>query len=134
MYWMLLPFRRYAEFSGRSRRLEYWMFMLFNILVMAGLVIAMASFGSLSEDSLFSGITGILFVIYFMIVLVPSVAVQVRRFHDQGRSGWMILLGLIPYIGGLISFVFMCIPGDVGENEYGPDPKDDGSAVANVFA
>ena len=56
--------------------------------------------------------------------IIPSIAVQVRRFHDQDRSGWMILLGFIPYVGSIIVFVFMCLSGTRGPNRYGPDPLD----------
>jgi uncharacterized membrane protein YhaH (DUF805 family) len=63
-----------------------------------------------------------LLVIYALAILVPSLAVQVRRFHDQDKSGWFILLGFIPAVGGLIVLVFMCLPGTPGSNQYGPDP------------
>ena len=66
------------------------------------------------------GVMGIL----VLALLVPSIAVQVRRFHDQDRSGWMVLIGLIPYVGGIIVLVFMCLEGTRGPNRFGPDPKD----------
>lgn len=65
-------------------------------------------------------------------MFIPGLAVQVRRFHDQDKSGWFILLGFIPYIGGLILFVFMCLEGTRGPNRFGPDPKDPYSE--DVFA
>jgi uncharacterized membrane protein YhaH (DUF805 family) len=74
------------------------------------------------------GLVGIILLAF----LIPSIAVQVRRFHDQDKSGWFILLGLIPYIGGIILFVFMCIEGTRGPNRFGPDPKDPYSE--DVFA
>ena len=127
MEWMLLPLRRYADFSGRSRRKEYWMFALFNLLIMLGIAILAGMFGGLTGDnagaSSLSGIFIILFGIYALAILVPALAVQVRRFHDQDKSGWFVLLNFIPYIGGLIVFVFMCLDGTKGENRYGPDPK-----------
>ncbi len=110
MEYMLMPLKRYADFSGRSRRMEYWMFVLFVTLVFIG---------------------GIAFLgIFYLAILVPMLAVQVRRFHDQDKSGWMVLLNFIPYVGGLVVFVFMCMEGTRGPNQYGPDPKGDQS---NVF-
>ncbi len=69
-------------------------------------------------------------------LFIPSLAVQVRRFHDQNRTGWLVLLGFIPYVGGLIVLAFMCLPGTPGPNRYGPDPKDPTGTydVDNVFS
>ena len=129
MEWMFLPLKRYADFSGRSRRLEYWMFSLglaiFFVLVVT-CVIAIAVAGQNSDRAL--PVAMVLFVglamIAWLAVLVPSIAVQVRRFHDQDLSGWFVLLGFIPYVGGLVILVFMCLPGTKGDNRYGPDPLD----------
>jgi uncharacterized membrane protein YhaH (DUF805 family) len=128
MEWMLMPLRRYADFSGRSRRKEYWMFALFNVIVMAGIGIVGAVLGGFSlsdsgEMSVGSGLMLGLISIYGLAIIVPALAVQVRRFHDQGKSGWFVLLGFIPYIGGFIVLVFMCLDGNKGENRFGPDPK-----------
>ncbi len=70
-----------------------------------------------------AGIVGILLLIYGLAVLIPSLAVGVRRMHDQDKSGWFILLGLIPFVGPLILLVFFCLEGTNGPNQYGPDPK-----------
>lgn len=123
MDWMLMPLRRYAEFSGRSRRKEYWMFVLFTILVGAALAIVAWLLGGLSgpePSGLFLGLLGI----YALALIVPSIAVQIRRMHDQDKSGWFVLLGFIPYVGGLVMLVFMCIEGTRGPNRFGADPKD----------
>lgn len=136
MEWMLLPLRRYADFSGRSRRMEYWMFSLgvtiaFLIigLVFGGLLGLLAGSGTSNPDGspsaglLGGGMLGVgLFLILALALLIPGLAVQVRRFHDQNLSGWMVLINLIPYLGGLVVLVFMCLPGTVGANKYGPDP------------
>ncbi len=126
MYWYLEVFRRYAEFSGRSRRKEYWMFALFNILFIFGLAMIMAVLASIFGD------TGIVFIIpviiliiYFAVVFIPALAVTVRRLHDTGRSGWFILLNFIPYVGGLIVFIFTVLDSEPGENKWGPNPKED---------
>lgn len=125
MEWMLMPLKRYADFSGRSRRMEYWMFTLFIFLV----YIVLAVLGAIGGETV-GGIMGILLMIFALGIIVPAIAVQVRRFHDQDKSGWFVLLGLIPGIGGLIVLVFMCLEGTNGPNQYGPDPKGAGDPGA----
>ena len=132
MKWAVMPFVRYAQFSGRSRRKEYWMFTLLNSLVLCAIGALM--YATISPDNLpmhptESGV-GIAFIVWIMVVFVPSWAVQVRRFHDQDRSGWLALLALIPYIGGTIVLGFSLIEGTAGPNRYGPDPKANGSLLA----
>ncbi|WP_421848561.1 DUF805 domain-containing protein [Novosphingobium sp.] len=129
MEWMLMPYRRYADFQGRSCRREYWMFTLLSVIVAFGTVVLMASGGGLSANgeaapSVLFWIGGAILVIWGLGSIIPSIAVQVRRFHDQERSGWMVLLGFIPYVGGLIVFIFMCLSGTRGPNRFGPDPLD----------
>ena len=130
MDWALLPLRRYADFSGRSRRKEYWFFFLFVMvasLVLTALSVmlgGLAANGAGEEAALpFTGMGLLLFGLFFLAILIPSIAVQVRRFHDQDRSGWFVLLNLIPYLGGLIVLVFMCLEGTRGPNRFGADPK-----------
>lgn len=130
MEWMVLPLKRYADFNGRSRRMEYWMFTLFQVILYIVLgVAAVILFGAgettagSDVGALFASPVFLVIVFAGLAMLVPSIAVQVRRFHDQDKSGWLVLLGLIPYIGGLIVFVFMLLEGTRGENRYGPDPK-----------
>lgn len=131
MDWMILPYKRYFEFTGRSRRQEYWMFTLLQFLIILGIVAVAFAFSGAGEDAamlvLYGGIG-----IWFLASFIPSLAVQVRRFHDQDLTGWLVLLGFIPYVGGLIVLVFMCIDGKRGPNKYGPDPK--GGVDPNVFA
>ena len=124
MKWYLKVMRdNYANFNGRARRKEYWMFTLFFMLFLLvpsfvfGLLIGMFP----SETVLISG--GIILAALYFIHLVPALAVTVRRLHDTGKSGWLYLLALIPYIGSLIIFIFTVIKGDRGDNKYGPDPK-----------
>lgn len=139
MEYMFLPFKRYLEFSGRSRRMEYWMFTLLNVIIVFGLLFAMLGAGGLASldqlDAegpafLFGGM-GILILLWALVVLIPSIAVTVRRLHDRDMSGWWYLAfvfgGAIPYIGFLISIAFlvlMFLPGTEGPNRFGPDPKD----------
>ena len=130
MHWMLLPLKRYADFTGRSRRMEYWMFSLG--LAMAVFLFICAMFASFdfrgnTEDMGFPAMVILFFglgIVGWLAIIVPSFAVSVRRFHDQDLSGWFVLLGFIPYIGGLVMIVFMCLPGTKGDNRYGPDPLD----------
>ena len=135
MEWMILPFKRYAEFSGRSRRKEYWMFVLLQILLLVPLILIVSALAGPSADPADPfGSPAMIAVlgVYFLVFFIPGLAVQVRRFHDQDKSGWFILLGFIPYVGGLITLVFMCIEGTRGPNRFGPDPKD--PYTEDVFA
>ena len=132
---MILPYRRYADFSGRSRRKEYWMFTLFWWIVLLLLMVPMLALGPSGESTSTNAIGalwGLLIVAFIFGSFIPYLAVTVRRFHDQDKSGWMILLNLIPYIGGFIILVFMCTEGTRGENMYGDDPK--GSIDFDVFS
>lgn len=138
MEWMILPLKRYADFSGRSRRKEYWMFALLNVIIVIGLFVIGGMLGGIEPDSSGEASGGSivflgLFGIYGLAILVPSLAVQVRRFHDQDKSGWFVLLSLIPYVGSLIVFVFMCLDGTKGENRFGADPKMNDN-VGDVFS
>ena len=122
MEWYLKVMRdNYANFNGRARRKEYWMFTLFFLLfaLLAGFVIGILS----AVGETVAMIVIILAVVWYLAHLVPSLAVTVRRLHDTGKSGWFYLLAFIPYIGGLIIFIFTVIEGDKGDNKYGLDPK-----------
>jgi len=113
MNWYLAVLKNYAGFEGRAHRTEYWMFALFNFLI--SLVIA------LIEGMLNIGQT--LGILYALAVLIPSLAVTARRLHDTGRSGWMILICLIPIIGCIWLLVLACLDSQPGTNQYGPNPK-----------
>ncbi|MER7948798.1 DUF805 domain-containing protein [Streptomyces sp. NPDC096079] len=113
MNWYLEVLKKYVAFSGRARRKEHWMFLLVNIIA----VIIVASV------DLAIGTFPLLYPIYFLAVLLPHLGVTVRRLHDTGRSGWMILLGLIPLVGAVILVVFLATEGERQQNAYGPNPK-----------
>jgi uncharacterized membrane protein YhaH (DUF805 family) len=148
--WMILPFKRYAEFSGRSRRMEYWSFMLLNFLVyLVFLALMMAggfSIAAMTEMGGAAPAAGPIFYIgagllglYMLAILIPSIAVVVRRLHDRDMSGWwylgVIVASMIPVVGfiaGIAFLVLMFLPGTPGPNRFGPDPKD--PASADVFA
>ena len=149
MEWMILPFKRYAEFTGRSRRMEFWMFTLLNAIVYAVLMFVvfgaagMASFADpetaeAGVGALFGGL-GLLIVVYALAVLIPSIAVTVRRLHDRDMSGWwylgFVVAGLIPFlniVSAIAFLVIMLLPGTPGPNRFGPDPK--GAVDPEAFA
>ncbi len=114
MNWYLEVLRKYAVFSGRARRMEYWMFLLINVIIAVAFAII---------DSLL-GIQGVLGGLYSLAVLIPSIAVAVRRLHDTNRSGWWILINFIPLIGLIIFIVFAVQDSTPGANRYGPNPKE----------
>ena len=125
MDWMLMPLKRYADFNGRSRRKEYWMFSLFTLIVYAVLYALMIMGTDFQNGELgaLGMLAACLLFVFGLGVLVPSIAVAVRRFHDQDKSGWFVLLVFIPFVGGLIMLVFMCLEGTRGPNRFGEDPK-----------
>jgi uncharacterized membrane protein YhaH (DUF805 family) len=129
-----MPFRRYADFSGRSGRQEFWMFQMFNLLVyvvLGGTSLVYFMHNASTVDYApgrpvpVPGIVGVVLLCFYVLAaFIPAVAVQVRRFHDQDKSGWFILLGLIPYAGALILLIFMLLEGTRGPNRFGADPRD----------
>ena len=176
MNYMFAPLKRYADFSGRSRRREFWLWWLFNMIIVGVLctVIAIAVFGSVAdlahraESGEFAnyappegtapgyvelngqkyavppelvaqammgslGIPFIILMIWSLATLIPNLAVAVRRMHDQDKSGWWVLIGLVPLIGGIWLLVLYLTGGTPGPNRYGPDPKGQ-VAGAQAFA
>jgi len=119
MNWYVKCLKQYADFSGRARRKEYWMFVLFNVLISIALGIVDGVLGFSAEASSI----GILGGIYSLAVLIPGIAVCVRRLHDVGKSGWYYLLFLIPIIGAIILLVWFCTEGERSTNAWGEDPK-----------
>lgn len=119
MNWFLIALKKYATFEGRSRRSEYWYFVLFYLLIYIGLFVLeglVSGFGG-------AGSVGILPGIFALAMLVPSLSVGVRRLHDTGRTGWWLLIALIPLIGGIVLLVFTVQDSDPGSNQYGENPK-----------
>ncbi len=146
MHWMILPLKRYAEFSGRSRRMEYWMFQVFFFLALLVLCIPLVLSIVLTEDlqkgseapGPFFWLSIALVVLFWLAMIIPGIAVTVRRLHDRDLSGWIYLgvivcsfVPLVSFITGIAFLVVMFLPGTVGENSYGPDPKD--PSRASVF-
>jgi uncharacterized membrane protein YhaH (DUF805 family) len=128
MEWALLPLKRYAEFTGRSRRKEYWSFFLLMLAVY--IVVGMVD-GMLGMGGMVGGVYGPLSLLAALFFLVPGIAVGIRRLHDTERSGWWLLIGLIPLVG-LVLLYFFVLEGTKGPNSYGPDPKEGEAAAATV--
>ena len=131
MEWMTLPLKRYAEFGGRSRRKEYWMFALLLLIlgVIAAAIDIMLGFGMTYRDLSSTGYgvaaathNGPVEIVLWLATFIPSLAVTVRRLHDLDKSGWWLLIILVPFIGAIVLLVFMCIEGTRGANRFGPDP------------
>ncbi|MEU0407388.1 DUF805 domain-containing protein [Streptomyces griseorubiginosus] len=112
MSWFIEVLKKYAVFSGRARRKEYWMFALFaTIIYVVFLVLSIVTKQS--------------WIVFLPILafLLPGLAVTARRLHDTGRSGWWILFQLVPIAGPITLFVFSVLDGEPGDNKYGPNPK-----------
>ena len=117
--WYRVVLTKYADFSGRARRKEYWYFALVNVIANIVLAIADVLIGFEISPGL-----GILRLVYTLAVFSPSLAVAVRRLHDTGRSGWWWLIALVPLVGIIVLIVFLAEDSDPGEsNYYGPNPK-----------
>lgn len=119
MKWFLAALKKYADFSGRARRSEYWYFALFFILICIGLVFIDGLIGTVRPEV---GI-GILTGLFILAMLVPSLAVTVRRLHDTDRSGWWYFIQLVPLVGPIVLFVFTVQDSQAGTNRFGPNPK-----------
>lgn len=166
MEWMFMPLKRYADFAGRSRRMEFWMYQLFLFaLVIVFYIILFAAGGAMlmsggdpSSMVAAGGAVMLISLVFFLVwlaLLIPSIAVAVRRLHDTNRSGWWILLPLAPYVlmflgaaaesqaiillgslgvlaAAILLIVFYFLDGTPGPNKYGEDPK--GRGAAETFA
>jgi uncharacterized membrane protein YhaH (DUF805 family) len=135
MEWMLMPYRRYAEFSGRSQRKEYWMFELL-ILIVYAVCFALITMGAptvdpytgqMSGGSALATIGSALLGLFALGTIIPALAVSVRRLHDTDKSGWWILIALVPLVGAIVLLVFYVTDGTPGTNRFGPDPKGRGA-------
>ncbi|MFL2582559.1 MAG: DUF805 domain-containing protein [Flavobacteriales bacterium] len=115
MNWYLEVLRKYATFSGRARRKEYWMFTLVHILIA---IVLMAS------SALIGPVGGVLYMLYMLGMIVPSIALTVRRLQDQDKEWPWIFVSFIPIIGGIWMIILMATEGTKGENRFGTDPKE----------
>lgn len=141
MHWMLLPLRRYLAFSGRSRRKEFWLYVLFTILAgaLASIIDSVMGYATITRFSsaadvgaFVDGSGGPVNSILKLALLVPSFTVSVRRLHDTEHSAWWVLMWLVPIIGWIVLLVFYCSDGTRGPNRFGADPKQEN--LADVFS
>ena len=128
MDWYLKVLKAYAVFTGRARRKEYWMFVLISVLIAIGLAVLDVVLG------LRVGGKGLLSTLYSLGVLIPALAVAVRRLHDTNRSGWWLLLGLLPVVGSLVLLVFFVLDSTPGTNRFGPNPKSENVAPGHSLS
>ena len=120
MNWYLEALKKYAVFSGRARRKEYWYFVLFHLII----IIVLGAIDDATQSFISPGMgIGLLSGIYTLAVLIPGIAVLVRRLHDTGRSGWWILIHFIPLIGAIVLLVFAIQDSKPGKNQHGANPK-----------
>ncbi|HEV2345544.1 MAG TPA: DUF805 domain-containing protein [Actinocrinis sp.] len=112
MNYYLAVLKNYVGFSGRARRAEYWQFTLVNFIVLIALFVIDLAIK-----------TPIPYLIYVLAIILPGLAVGVRRLHDTGRSGWWLLIGFVPFVGGIVLLVFACLDSEGGDNKYGANPK-----------
>lgn len=146
MEYMLLPLRRYAEFTGRSRRKEFWMFALFQVAVVAACYMVMGlgggaigMQGDVTMGGPLSWLGGVALTLFGLAIIIPSIAVTVRRLHDRALTGWLYLgyfvitfVPVLNIIATIAFFVVMALPGTRGPNKYGADPKS--STQGDIFA
>jgi uncharacterized membrane protein YhaH (DUF805 family) len=125
MDYMMMPLRRYADFTGRSRRKEYWMFTLFVLIVEIVLIAWIMAAASGAEGGMTTMVTipFVILSIFGLAIIIPLLAVTVRRLHDQDKSGWYYFIGFVPIVGPIVLLVFLCTDGTRGPNRYGEDPK-----------
>lgn len=124
MNYYLTPWKKYVTFSGRASRAEYWTFTLVNYVALMALGVPAVT----TDNNILLNVATLI----GLAMLLPSIAVTVRRLHDTGRKGWWVLISLIPYVGAIVMLVFTLFDGQPGNNKYGPNPK--GAAVAATAA
>ena len=128
MKWYLKVLKDYAVFSGRAHREEYWMFVLFNLIFVIAAMLIDNLLGSTFKIDTGYGVQalpyGYVYLLYTLAVLIPALAVAARRLHDVGKSGWMLLICLIPIVGGIWLLVLLVTDSQPGENQYGLNPKE----------
>jgi uncharacterized membrane protein YhaH (DUF805 family) len=120
MNWYLGPIKKYAVFNGRATRMEYWLFIVCNWIVM---IVAAGIDYLVLQSTTLNSLYGIVSLLYSLAVFIPTLALLWRRLHDVGKSGWWIFITLIPIVGGIWFFVLLFTDSQRGENKYGPNPK-----------
>ena len=132
MNWYLKVIKQYADFEGRARRQEYWMFALINAIIsftLLGLAIVSAGVSNNDIGATLAMLFYALYGLYSLFILIPGIAVLVRRLHDIGKSGGWFFISFIPLIGGIWLLVLLVTDSQSGKNEYGPNPKGESAIV-----
>ncbi len=119
MHWYLEVFKRFSDYSGRSRRKEFWYFMLFHFIILFSLASLQENYIDSKANDVFSVLLGV----YLLIVFIPFFGVIVRRLHDSGKSGWYLFIYLVPIVGPITTIVLLCFDSEYGPNKYGDNPK-----------
>ncbi|UFH32587.1 DUF805 domain-containing protein [Chryseobacterium sp. C-71] len=129
MKWYLKVLKQYADFSGRARRTEYWMYLLFNIIFLFAAAILDNILGlKFSPEIPY----GFIYMIYALAVFIPGLAVTVRRLHDVDKSGWFVLIAFIPLVGAIWLLILYCTEGTPGTNQYGVNPKENFNEINEI--
>ena len=118
MNWVVVALKKYATFSGRAQRAEYWYFVLFYLIGYFVLVGVDHGVGTWSKEA----DAGLLSSVFMLGILLPFIAVATRRLHDIGKSGWWQLIGIVPIVGAIVLIIFFAKEGDAGVNAYGSSP------------
>jgi uncharacterized membrane protein YhaH (DUF805 family) len=119
MSWYIEVLKKYAVFEGRAQRQEYWYFVLFNTIAYIVLVVVDTMLGTINLEVGMGYLSGV----YVLATMLPTIGVGIRRLHDTSRSGWWLLLALIPLIGGIVLVIFLALDSTKGDNQYGENPK-----------
>jgi uncharacterized membrane protein YhaH (DUF805 family) len=125
MHWYTDVIRKYAVFSGRAARPEFWWFVLINLIIAALINVVVSAIGGRNSGQVVSDI-------YSLAVFLPSLGVGIRRLHDTNRSGWWYLLVFIPIVGWIVLIVFLAMAGDPGPNRYGPNPQNPDAGAGDM--
>lgn len=129
MKWYLKVLKQYADFNGRARRTEYWMYLLFNIIFLFAAAILDNILGlKFSPEIPY----GFIYMIYALAVFIPGLAVTVRRLHDVDKSGWFVLIAFIPLVGAIWLLILYCMEGTPGTNQYGVNPKENFNEINEI--
>tara|TARA_B110000014_G_C19852425_1_gene441676 strand:+ start:259 stop:630 length:372 start_codon:yes stop_codon:yes gene_type:complete len=123
MKWYIKVMKNFTTFSGRARRKEYWMFTLVNGIIAIVLYFPGAILVEFPETEVIGFILCIPYFLYSLVVFLPSLAVSIRRLHDQDKSGWWFLINFFPCVGPIWFLVLTCLDGTPGDNQYGPASK-----------
>jgi uncharacterized protein (TIGR02145 family) len=130
MNYYVKALQNYANFSGRARRSEYWYFALFNLFAIISTAILDRLFGTTFDMGFGPSPYGYITILYYFFIFIPSLAVLVRRLHDVGKSGWFILISIIPFVGAIWLMVLLLKDSDIADNAYGSNPKLDSKEIS----